>query len=125
MIFFKTIIICIIFTFSSNGFSNESGLDNGWTKELHKASVDSCIASAVNNNMKHITDEDNIKKDSDEYIKILKEVQKHQTAVCECTQDKIMKNYKFSEIDKIMDDKNFIIDAAKNCNQKILAENKK
>jgi hypothetical protein len=121
MIFIKVMFMCVVFTFPLTSFSNENVLDNGWNKELYKASVDSCIASAVNNNMKHIIEKENIEKDSDEYIKILTEIQKHQSAVCNCTQEKIVKKYNFSDIDKIMNDKIFIINAAKSCNKKILA----
>jgi len=124
MTFFKTILLCLAFTLSTNSFAIENAFEKGWTEELYKTSVDSCIASAVNSNMKHIIEKENIKKESDKYSKILKQVKQHQTAVCKCTQTKIMTDYQFSEINKIMENKNYIINAAKSCNEKVL-NNKK
>ncbi len=121
----KFLLFLIGFSLPLNSYSNETPFENGWTSELYQSSVDSCTASAVNNNMKHIIEKENVVVDSDEYLKILRKVKQHQSAVCKCTQDLIMKEYKFSDIEKILDNKNFIISAAKDCNKKIVATNNK
>ena len=121
----KISLMCLLLSFLQTSNAQEKIVENGWTNESYKQFVNSCVASAVNNNMKHLIDKEKLTVDSEKYISTLKKVNQHQTAVCECTQIKIMKDYRFNEIDKMMNNKSYIIDTAKNCSEKVLGSAKK
>ena len=126
--FIKTSIACITLLFSVTSVANEKAINslaNEWTSEMVEQFIDSCVKSAVNNNMQHFVDKKSIKKDSDEYKRILANVKQHQTAVCKCTQSSIMKDYRFNEISKMMGNKDYIINIAKSCSKKSLNSKKK
>ncbi len=110
-------LACLLFSFSYSSYA--ASLENGWTKDNYKKFVDSCVSTAVKKNIDYLIEKNAVSTDSEFYDKIVETVKKYQTSVCQCTQGKIMKDYRYSDVKKVMNKKSYIVKIAEKCSEKV------
>jgi hypothetical protein len=125
MKFLRGTFLFSVMTMAPFGVSAQQYI-NGWTESAFKGGVNGCVASAVPKQMQFMSNSGQIKPGATQVqIEAARtRVTNIETSICTCTQQQIMRDIRFEDVQSILERPDYVRQVATTCSNETLKNQK-